>query len=583
MKKINKIFIIITTIIFFNMSFLNVYKAEHEISINTLTFPDDIFRSIVEAEFGPTLSVNEINGKKTFVIDNKDIRDLSGLQYFVQLEELNVNDNKLKTINLNANSELKVLSAASNRITEIDITQNLNLQFVNLSNNRLTKIDLSNNTLLKSLDLGNNKITDVVGIEYTSLSNLYINNNNLTYLNLEALDNLEALLLDGNSIDVTITEDYIDMSNYMDQIYFKNIREVSQGEYENGIITFDGSEMPSELIYVYNTKKGDLAVKINILNESNVNVEDPKDDIDTENYEGLLLEFDLNGASGKLSPIKVVKDQAIGKLPVPVREGYKFYGWKIGEENLNASSAYRYDDDQVAVAVWGADKVDVVYVDYNDVVLEKFEEEVGMAIPPSTIIPVRVHYEFVDWELLGAKVVPEGGIVIKALYSIKDSDEDGVSDLLELEYGTDLYQENTKEEFATIDSDSDGLPNEKEELYNTDPFNIDTDHDGISDYDEIKEATNPLKKNNTFSFMTIFFFIVSLITSYLCNRNIANNIMKGIFIVTNLLMLSYILSYFIIYDITKLTIIDNGTVISIIHLAIIILSFKIALKTTNRY
>lgn len=44
------------------------------------------------------------------------------------------------------------------------------------------------------------------------------------------------------------------------------------------------------------------------------------------------------------------------------------------------------------------------------------------------------------------------------------------------------------------DSDSDGLSNEEERLYGTDPFTKDTDGDGYSDGVEVKGGYNPLKK-----------------------------------------------------------------------------------------
>lgn len=44
-----------------------------------------------------------------------------------------------------------------------------------------------------------------------------------------------------------------------------------------------------------------------------------------------------------------------------------------------------------------------------------------------------------------------------------------------------------------IDSDSDGLTDEEEKIYHTDPLVVDTDKDGLSDYEEVKiYHTNPL-------------------------------------------------------------------------------------------
>lgn len=52
----------------------------------------------------------------------------------------------------------------------------------------------------------------------------------------------------------------------------------------------------------------------------------------------------------------------------------------------------------------------------------------------------------------------------------------------------------------TVDSDSDGIPDEEERtIYNTDPNNVDTDGDGISDGDEIRKTnTNPRQRDSDF-------------------------------------------------------------------------------------
>ena len=68
-----------------------------------------------------------------------------------------------------------------------------------------------------------------------------------------------------------------------------------------------------------------------------------------------------------------------------------------------------------------------------------------------------------------------------------DSDNDGVTDLEELDNGTDPYNE---------DTDSDGMV-DGEELYNgTDPLNPDTDDDGLTDGEENLMATDPLNPDS---------------------------------------------------------------------------------------
>lgn len=70
-----------------------------------------------------------------------------------------------------------------------------------------------------------------------------------------------------------------------------------------------------------------------------------------------------------------------------------------------------------------------------------------------------------------------------------DSDGDGLSDYDEINlYKTDPYK---------ADTDGDGLTDYEEVMvYKTDPLKVDTDGDGLSDYDEVKTyKTDPLKKD----------------------------------------------------------------------------------------
>ena len=67
----------------------------------------------------------------------------------------------------------------------------------------------------------------------------------------------------------------------------------------------------------------------------------------------------------------------------------------------------------------------------------------------------------------------------------EDSDGDGLSNLEEIKNGTDP---------AKPDSDDDGLDDLKEKQLGTDPLNPDTDGDGLSDGDEVRLGLDPLKQ-----------------------------------------------------------------------------------------
>jgi len=65
-----------------------------------------------------------------------------------------------------------------------------------------------------------------------------------------------------------------------------------------------------------------------------------------------------------------------------------------------------------------------------------------------------------------------------------DLDGDGLSDLQEFQLGSNA---------SSIDSDNDGIGDYEEvHQYGTDPANFDSDNDGISDLVEITNGSNPL-------------------------------------------------------------------------------------------
>lgn len=66
--------------------------------------------------------------------------------------------------------------------------------------------------------------------------------------------------------------------------------------------------------------------------------------------------------------------------------------------------------------------------------------------------------------------------------STHDSDEDGLTDLQEVQYGTYLL---------VTDSDDDGLTDGQEIALGTDPLNVDSDGDGMSDAIEVNNSLNP--------------------------------------------------------------------------------------------
>ena len=106
------------------------------------------------------------------------IKDLTGIEFFDSLQELNCSFNQIKSLNLSKNIALEYLYGDENDLDEIDIRNNKLLLHVHCARNRITKIDVSQNLELVHLDCNNNPIDS---LDFSK---------NLKLRKLEAYDNL---------------------------------------------------------------------------------------------------------------------------------------------------------------------------------------------------------------------------------------------------------------------------------------------------------------------------------------------------------------------------------------------------------
>lgn len=130
------------------------------------------------------LAFQKLSKLKSLCLANKEIRDLSPIGSFTQLEVLDLSGNRIQDVN--------------------PIRQMRNLIFLDLSNNQIKNIDvigyLSNINLL---DLSRNEIEDVAPIKnLLSLFFLYLNSNDIDNIDdLDSLKRLRVLDLSKNEIE----------------------------------------------------------------------------------------------------------------------------------------------------------------------------------------------------------------------------------------------------------------------------------------------------------------------------------------------------------------------------------------------
>ncbi|WP_024741786.1 InlB B-repeat-containing protein [Tenacibaculum maritimum] len=159
--------------------------------------------------------------------ESKKIKDLTGIEAFINLTELNCNYNLISQLNLSKNTKLKRVHCSNNKLTSLNIGSNLVLEELYVDNNQITNldtsnalnliklavnsnqistIDLSKNLKLKDFSCSNNQLTELSTIHNKNLEWLLCKNNQLTNLDLSGMRNLIVADCSNNQIaDLTIS------------------------------------------------------------------------------------------------------------------------------------------------------------------------------------------------------------------------------------------------------------------------------------------------------------------------------------------------------------------------------------------
>ena len=196
------------------------------VSAQTIDIPDPMFEQALvdlkldDVKDGKLLTEN-VKDIKLLHIDYRGISDLSGIEFFTNLEELSCSNNLLKSLDLSANFNLKKLNLSSNALTSIDVATNLHLKEFNVSHNTINSLDLINNAFLVKLNCGGNKLkaldirmnakleelicysNELINLDLsqnTQLEYLNCNNNKLTVLGTSNLSRLKDLILHTNKL-----------------------------------------------------------------------------------------------------------------------------------------------------------------------------------------------------------------------------------------------------------------------------------------------------------------------------------------------------------------------------------------------
>lgn len=181
-----------------------------DVPIDPAHFPDDHFIAYVELRCDKdgdgTLSQAELDGVTELYVAYANIKDLTGIELFPNLDKLDCKNNNLTRLDVSKNTKLTKLYCEFNQLTGLDLSKNTALTELNCQVNQLTSLDLSKNTALTKLDCALNPLTSLDVSNNTALTYLDCNYNQLTSLDLSqntALTKLYCALNQLTSLDLS--------------------------------------------------------------------------------------------------------------------------------------------------------------------------------------------------------------------------------------------------------------------------------------------------------------------------------------------------------------------------------------------
>ena len=133
----------------------------------------------------PTASIDTVTNLN---VSYSNIFDLTGIEDFTALTDLECQYNNLTSLDVSGATALSWLNCRDNQLTTLDVSNNTALTVLNCMETQLTTLDVSNNTALTYLSCENNQLTilDVRNGNNFLLGYFYCTGNpNLTCINVD--------------------------------------------------------------------------------------------------------------------------------------------------------------------------------------------------------------------------------------------------------------------------------------------------------------------------------------------------------------------------------------------------------------
>ena len=126
----------------------------------------------------------------TLSATSSNIKDLTGIEAFTNINGLNCNKNEITSLDLTSNTKIVNLDCSDNALTSLNVTGLSSLSNFDCNSNQINTLNVSTNTALTQLKCYSNLLTTLNLSTNIALTNLVCSTNQLTTLNVSGLSSL---------------------------------------------------------------------------------------------------------------------------------------------------------------------------------------------------------------------------------------------------------------------------------------------------------------------------------------------------------------------------------------------------------
>ena len=196
---------------------IDLSGATYREAITNLAFINAVGNQVKWEETNGTVLLTEANKKAieavtSLNIEDKNLTDISGIEYFTQLTELYCSHNQLTALPVENLTNLTELSCSYNQLTELPVENLTQLTELSCFDNQLTALPVGNLTQLTSLNCDNNQLTALPVEKLTNLTSLNCSHNQLTALPVGNLTQLKYLSCSYNQLTALSVENLTNLN-----------------------------------------------------------------------------------------------------------------------------------------------------------------------------------------------------------------------------------------------------------------------------------------------------------------------------------------------------------------------------------